>query len=81
MIPFSSAEAYVHSLLSKGEPVRIILDTNILIAASYEVKESYDKVKSLLKSLENLDADFFATVNTKPSSWIFIDVLCWQKRF
>jgi hypothetical protein len=41
------------------------LDTNVLIAASYEIKDSHDEITELIHRLEVLGVERYATVTTK----------------
>lgn len=65
VMAFSAAEDHVSALSSNGGVVRAILDTNVLIAASYEIKDSHEQVAGLLQRLEELGVEFYATVTTK----------------
>jgi len=65
VIPFSDIENFVKGLSGVGQSVRTILDTNVLIAASYEIKDDHEKIVSLLDKLKALGVECFATVTTK----------------
>lgn len=65
VVSFSAADGYVKELVGKGLPVRAILDTNVLIAVSYEIKDTHEQVVDLLRRLEQLGVMYFATVTTK----------------
>ncbi|MEI8347221.1 MAG: hypothetical protein WCG27_07125 [Pseudomonadota bacterium] len=66
VISFSNAPKYLDQVVAAGSFKSTILDTNVLIAASYDdTKEDYEVVPGLLKNLESRNSQFFATVNTK----------------
>ena len=65
VVPFSAADRYVKELAGKGHSVRAILDTNVLIASSYEIKDTHEQVVDLLRKLDQLGVKYFATVTTK----------------
>ncbi|MGE3683323.1 MAG: hypothetical protein AB7G93_16485 [Bdellovibrionales bacterium] len=65
VIPFSTAESFVARVAGAGKPVRAILDTNVLIAISYEIKDSHDEVAKLVRQLTAAGVAFFATVTTR----------------
>lgn len=64
-IPFSQSKKFVQSLCSDDHTARAILDTNILIAGTYEINKDHDEVSVLLDSLTKLGVEFYATVNTR----------------
>ncbi|MBX2987090.1 MAG: hypothetical protein KF802_04255 [Bdellovibrionaceae bacterium] len=65
VVPFSNMENFVNGLRSKGDIVRVILDTNVLIAASYEVKVTHEEITDLIHRLQILGVEMYATVTTK----------------
>lgn len=79
VVPFSAANDYVSELVGKGQPVRAILDTNVLIAISYEIKEAHEQVVDLIRSLEKMGVSFLPRSPRRPSSWSFIVDSCSRK--
>lgn len=65
VIPFSEIESYLTSIASADIHKGTILDTNILISAGYEVRDSHQDVVDLLEILLDADYRLFATVNTR----------------
>lgn len=65
VVPFSQAKKFVQSLVTDAHVVRAILDTNILIAGTYEISKEYEPVSALLDTLKKLGVEFYATVNTR----------------
>jgi predicted nucleic acid-binding protein len=65
VIPFSQAKIFVQSLTKDGHVTRAILDTNILIAGTYEINKEHESVSALLDTLTKLGVEFYATVNTR----------------
>ena len=51
VIPFSEIESYLSSIASADVHKGTILDTNILISAGYEVRDSHQDVVELLEIL------------------------------
>lgn len=64
-IPFSKIESYLDDLEKQGAPKGTILDTNILISASYELSDTQESVSEILDILNNKNYRLFATVNTR----------------
>ena len=65
VIPFSGIEKFVNELSKDNQPFRAIFDTNLLIAASYEIKDDHEKITTVLDELKRLHVECFATVTTK----------------
>ncbi len=65
VIPFSQVKKFVQSLADDDHTVRAILDTNILIAGTYEINKEHEAVSALLDTLTKLGVEFYATVNTR----------------
>ncbi len=65
VIPFSKIEFYLTGLEKQGAPKGTILDTNILISASYEMRDSHAEVIKLWEILQFKNYQLFATVNTR----------------
>jgi len=65
VLPFSQASDIVRAITAKGRTARAILDTNILIASTYEISKDHEIVSALLISLAKLGVEFYATVNTR----------------
>ena len=65
VIPFSQAQKYVKSLTGDGHAVRAIIDTNVLIAGTYEINKAHETVSELLDGFTKLGVEFYATVNTR----------------
>jgi hypothetical protein len=66
IIPFSRLRDYFESGSRTPSFVPgVILDTNVLITMSYEVKPLHEEVIELLDTLEPFEPRFFATVTTK----------------
>ena len=65
VLPFSQASDFVRTITAKGRSARAILDTNILIASTYEISKDHEIVSPLLVSLAKLGVEFYATVNTR----------------
>ena len=63
VIPFSEIETYLASIAGTDVHKGTILDTNILISAGYEVRDSHQGVVDLLEILLNAGYRLFATVN------------------
>lgn len=65
VIPFSEIELYLNSI-EKMDPIKgTILDTNILISASYELRDLHHEVVNLWEVLQKRNYRLFATVNTR----------------
>ena len=65
VIPFSEIELYLNSI-EKMDPIKgTILDTNILISASYELRDLHHEVVNLWGVLQKRNYRLFATVNTR----------------
>lgn len=65
VIPFSELELYLDEVRNIPLYKGAILDTNILISASYELRDSYSEVSEILEILKGRDYQLFATVNTR----------------
>lgn len=65
VIPFSEIESYLVSLEKLGLHKGTILDTNILISASYDMRDSHADVVELWAFLLSKNYRLFATVNTR----------------
>src|SRR3989338_7918371 len=66
VIAFSELPDYLASLESNETNLKAtILDTNILITSSYEIRDDFSEVVQVLDTLSNGGFRFFATVNTK----------------
>lgn len=65
IIPFSEFESYLESLTTHGEHKGAILDTNVLISANYDVRDSHSEVVELLEALQKLNYRVFATITTR----------------
>lgn len=65
VIPFSEIESYLSSIEKSDTHKGTILDTNILISASYEVRDSHTDVIEVLETLQQKNYRLFATVNTR----------------
>ena len=53
VIPFSEIDTYITSLEASGACKGTILDTNILISASYEMRDSHSEVVDLWAYLQS----------------------------
>ncbi len=65
IIPFSKVDTYIKSLKVNDQSKGTILDTNILISASYEARDNHDDVNTILDFLQENNYQLFATVNTR----------------
>jgi len=65
VIPFSEIEAYLSSIERIDKNKGTILDTNVLISANYDLRESQIQVAGLLDCLQRKNYRVFATVNTR----------------
>ena len=65
VIPFSEIESYLASIDKNSTPKGAILDTNILISANYEMRDSHTQVVEILDILQDRNYRVFATVNTR----------------
>ena len=65
VIPFSEIESYLSSIEKLDVHKGTILDTNILISASYELRDSHSDVVNLWATLQQKKYRLFATVNTR----------------
>ena len=66
VIAFSDFENYFKELnRDNSTPLGVILDTNILVSLTYEIKIDHELVVELLDSLRDRGAMFFTTVNTR----------------
>ena len=71
VIPFSEFQRYISEQRRRSDFFTgAILDTNILVAMSYEVKKEFERVRELLDIATEEGFRFFATVTTKAE---FID--------
>ncbi len=64
-IPFSAIESYLSSIEKVDVCKGTILDTNILISAGYELRDSHHEVVNLWNTLQQKNYRLFATVNTR----------------
>lgn len=64
-VPFSEIESYLKSIDGISPHKGTILDTNILISANYDVRESHSQVIDVLDILQKMSYRLFATVNTR----------------
>lgn len=65
VIPFSAIESYLESIKDVDAPRGTILDTNVLISASYEIRDSHKDVVNAWDMLLQKGYRLFATVNTR----------------
>lgn len=65
VIPFSEIESYLSSIEKLDLHKGAILDTNILISAGYELRDSHQEVVGLWEILQKKKYRLFATVNTR----------------
>lgn len=65
VIPFSEIESYLASIEMSNAPKGTILDTNVLISASYDVRDSHTQITEVLDILQGKSYRIFATVNTR----------------
>lgn len=65
VIPFSKLESYLSSIKKDDLLKGTILDTNILISSSYEVKDSHDSSNVVLELIKSHGYKLYATVNTR----------------
>ncbi|MCB0411034.1 MAG: hypothetical protein KDD22_00815 [Bdellovibrionales bacterium] len=65
IIPFSEVESYLESIEKKDFHKGTILDTNILISASYDIRDSHSEVLDVWDLLLKNGYRLFATVNTR----------------
>jgi len=65
VIPFSELDKYLQSLEEEGAVKGTILDTNVLISATYDVRDSYSDVLSVWETLQEYGYELFATVSTR----------------
>jgi predicted nucleic acid-binding protein len=65
VIPFSKIESYLNSIQDADKYKGAIFDTNVLISASYEVRDSYQDVVDLWTTLLKYNYQVFATINTR----------------
>ena len=65
VIPFSEIESYLASVEKLDAHKGSILDTNILISANYDVRDSHLQVIEILNILQKMNYRVFATVNTR----------------
>ncbi|HRK06598.1 MAG TPA: hypothetical protein PLZ57_02415 [Pseudobdellovibrionaceae bacterium] len=65
VIPFSEIEFYLTSIEKSNAPKGTILDTNVLISASYDVRDSHAQITEILDILQYKSYRIFATVNTR----------------
>ncbi len=65
VVAFSDFDSYYSSVQKDDFLAGTILDTNILISLSYEIKPNHDEVTEFFEHLEQYEFDYFATVNTK----------------
>jgi hypothetical protein len=65
VIPFSEIESYLASIEKNDAPMGTILDTNVLISANYDVRDSHTQITEILDTLQRKHYRVFATVNTR----------------
>ena len=65
VIGFAEFESYYSSLPKADFFPGVILDTNILISLSYEIKSNHEEVTEFFDSIDRYKLQYFATVNTK----------------
>ena len=65
VISLSQAQKYLENLVGEKPTLATILDTNILITASYEIRDQYEEVIWLLGLLSRKQVRLFGTVNTR----------------
>ena len=65
VIPFSAVEHYLDSIEKTATEKGTILDTNILISAGYEIRDSHHNVVEVLELLRERSYPLYATVNTR----------------
>ncbi|MGK5086531.1 hypothetical protein WDW86_03140 [Bdellovibrionota bacterium FG-2] len=65
VIAFSELPTYLRRLNLSDKGRATILDSNILITATYDVRDEYSDVRQILTVLEENGYRLFATVNTK----------------
>ncbi len=65
VIPFSEVEEYLNSIDTIDTQKGTILDTNVLISASYDVRDSHAGVVDVWDILLQKNYRLFATVNTR----------------
>ncbi len=65
VIPFSEIESYLTSIKKFDSHKGTILDTNILISANYDIRDSHSDVVDVWELLLQKDYRLFATVNTR----------------
>jgi hypothetical protein len=53
VIPFSEIESYLASIEKTGVPKGTILDTNVLISANYDVRDSHTQITEILDLLQD----------------------------
>lgn len=65
VVPFSEIDVYLTSIEAANSFRGTILDTNVLISASYDVRDSHADVIDVLDLLQQKEYRLFATVNTR----------------
>lgn len=65
VIPFSEIESYLASIEKIDAPRGAILDTNVLISANYDVRDSHVQIIQILDTLQRKNYRVFATVSTR----------------
>ncbi len=65
VVPFSKVESYLQSISKVDRLKGTILDTNILISATYEDRDFHAQVVDVLDILQRDQYCLFATVNTR----------------
>ncbi len=66
VIPFSQFERYLQVKAAEpGYCPGTILDTNILVSLTYEVKKDHDEVLGFLSSIEHYELPYYSTVTTR----------------
>lgn len=65
VIPFSKLDVYLDSIKNDHLLKGTILDTNILISSSYEIRDSHDSSNEVLEVIKSHGYKLYATVNTR----------------
>lgn len=66
LVSFSRLKPHLETRIAQaGAFPGVILDTNVLVTMTYEVRDDHEQVLELLDSLAPLNLRFFATVTTK----------------
>jgi hypothetical protein len=65
VISFSEFDRYHGSISDSKSSIGTLIDTNILVSLSYEVKSNHEEVVGFFSKIESLGIKYYATVNTK----------------